>query len=870
MKRTMKSYITALFMALLVVPVLSSSATSADFKADKAFRPPAVPLITCDPYFSIWSYNDNLYEGATRHWTDDHNTLNSVVRVDGKAYRIMGAEPADAPVLEQKSLKVLPTKTIYNFAGAGVNVELTFLQAALPDDIDLMSRPVVYATWNVTATDGKAHDVSVYVDAAMDLVVHERNQAVVWSEADIKGMTTLKAGSKDQNVLRRKGDGVRIDWGYFYLSASNKLKPTAVFAAGNEVRKSFVDTGKISAGAEISQPRKVEDNAPVMAMTFDLKVKAKGDASCQAIFAYDDIYSVLYFGQNLKGYWARNGKTIDDIIVEAVKDYKSIAARCEKFDVELLEDLYNAGGVDYQLLCSLAYRQALAANKIVADAKGMPLMFSKENNSNGCMGTVDVFYPFAPQVLLLNNTLAKATVVPILEYSRSERWRFPFAPHDVGTYPQAMGQVYGGGERSERDQMPVEESGNMIILMAAIAQADNDVAFIKEYWDILTKWADYLKSKGLDPENQLCTDDFAGHMAHNVNLSVKAIVAIGAYAKLADMVGDKAAAESYRETAEQYVKQWIEMAADGDHYKLAFDKPGTWSQKYNLVWDRLLDLNLFPDEVAQTEMAYYKKVQNTYGLPLDNRSEYTKLDWIVWTASITGEKDDFEALVSPIIKFLNDTPNRCPMTDWYWTHNARHRGFKARPVVGGVFIRMMDDKKVWSKWVKKADVVKGTWAKLPKAPKIVDIVPSSADADAQTWYYTFKKPADNWFAVDFDAATSGWKTGKAGFGTDGTPGSNVRTKWDSSHIWIQREFEIGDVPSDLKLFVHHDEDAKVYINGVLACELNGFTGYYEPANISAEALKTIKPGKNKIAISCHQTTGGQYIDAGFVRVIPRD
>ncbi len=863
-----KSLFLGMLLAMLVVSGLVSSATAADFKSDKAFRPPAVPLVACDPYFSIWSFNDNLNDATTRHWTGTDHPMTSLVNVDGKAFRIMGGEPSDVPAMEQTSVKVLPTKTIYNFAGAGVNVELTFLQAALPDDIDLLSRPVVYVTYNVTATDGEAHKVSVYFDAAMDLVVNDPSQAVEWERDDFKGMTTLKAGTKDQNILRRKGDGVRIDWGYLYISATNKQKPDAVFANAAEARSVFAAKSELTDKADMQMPRKVADNTPVMAMAFDLKVKAKKTASCQLILAYDDLYSVLYFGERLEAFWKLGGKTIEKIVVEASKKYKSIAKRCEAFDVELLDDLYAAGGADYQLIGALAYRQALAANKVVADNKGMPLMFSKENFSNGCMGTVDVFYPFAPQVLLLNPTLAKASFVPILEYGRSERWRFPFAPHDIGTYPQAMGQVYGGGERTEDNQMPVEECGNMMLLVAAVVQAENDITFAKDYWDVLTVWAEYLKSKGLDPENQLCTDDFAGHLAHNVNLSVKAIVALGAYAKMADMMGETETASSYRAVAEQYVVQMMEMSDDGDHYRLAFDRPGTWSQKYNLIWDRLLDLKLFPASVAKKEMAYYKKMQNTFGLPLDNRSQYTKLDWIVWTASITGNKDDFMALTAPIAKFLDETPDRVPMTDWYWTQNARHRGFQARPVVGGVFIRLMDNAKVWKKWVKDSDKIKGTWAKLPKAPKIVNIVPSS-DVEAQKWFYSFKKPADNWFKTGFDASAAGWKVGPGGFGTEGTPGATVRTKWDSSDIWIQREFEIGDVPADLKLYVHHDEDAEIYINGVLACEIGGYTGYLEPFDIAKDAFKTIKTGKNKIAIHCHQTTGGQYVDAGFVRVIPQ-
>jgi hypothetical protein len=172
-------------------------------------------------------------------------------------------------------------------------------------------------------------------------------------------------------------------------------------------------------------------------------------------------------------------------------------------------------------------------------------------------------------------------------------------------------------------------------------------------------------------------------------------------------------AREYRALAEQFAARWVKEAAESSRFRLAFDQPGTWSQKYNLVWDRLLGLNLFPASVGQQEMAFYRTVQGSYGLPLDSRRLYTKLDWITWTATLTGRRADFEALVHPIFTFLNTTPHRVPMTDWYWTHDATKVGFQARSVVGGVFLRLLYEPAVWTKWAGREKTKAAGWAGLP-------------------------------------------------------------------------------------------------------------------------------------------------------------
>jgi hypothetical protein len=169
----------------------------------------------------------------------------------------------------------------------------------------------------------------------------------------------------------------------------------------------------------------------------------------------------------------------------------------------------------------------------------------------------------------------------------------------------------------------------------------------------------------MDPENQLATNDMSGHLAHNADLSIKAIIGLGACGQLCAATHRESEARLYLALARKYAQQWQSMADDNDHYRLAFDLPGTWSQKHNLIWDQVLVLNLFPPEVARKELAFYRTKLNVFGLPFDNRATYSLVDWTIWTASLAKSKADFEEYVAPLYRFANESPSRVPLMVFY-------------------------------------------------------------------------------------------------------------------------------------------------------------------------------------------------------------
>lgn len=580
---------TSLILLVCCLWILNVSCGSGNlFQPDKknALRAPSYPLITIDPYTSIWSFTDQLNEDATRHWTGKEQGLLGVIEVDGVSYRFMGKEASEegTPVrfekaAVQQSVNVLPTQTYYTFECGPVCLDLIFTSPLLLNDLDRMSTPVNYISWQVRATDGKTHETRLTVEVSPSLAVHSDDQAVTVAFEEENGISYVKAGTVEQSVLARKGDDVRIDWGYFYLAARTE-KQTEM---------------KVSDRQQLVYSR-------------DMGTVSDSPQSGFLMVGYDDLYSIQYFKDNRMGYWKHNGKkNIRQAFEGSAEEYRSVMDRCRHFDTRLMEDAEEAGGKEYADLCAVAYRQAVAAHKLIEDKDGNLLFLSKENFSNGSIGTVDVTYPSAPLFLLYNPELLKGMLNPIFHYSESGQWNKPFAAHDVGTYPHANGQTYPF-------DMPVEECGNMLILTTAIALREGNADYAREHWKTLGVWANYLLKEGLDPENQLCTDDFAGHLAHNANLSIKAIMGIAGYGKLAEMLGDKEQAVRYVSAAREMAEKWERMADDGDHFRLTFDRENTWSQKYNLVWDKVLGLHIFPERIARKEVAFYLSRQQPFGL----------------------------------------------------------------------------------------------------------------------------------------------------------------------------------------------------------------------------------------------------------------
>ncbi|KAK8789943.1 hypothetical protein WA158_006723 [Blastocystis sp. Blastoise] len=682
-------------MNCLVLALLFASVFA--LKPIDGFRPPSVPLIVMDPFISVWSHNDNLYDTWPRHWKGSCMSMSGMIRVDKKAYRWMG-DTSDGiePHVTQKSVVVYPTRTIYVFEQDGVELTVTFGAPDFVDKIEYLSLPFTYINYSVRSIDGKSHNVQVYFDNTAEMATDDGQHMVDWKYEDTPGYTTLSVGHTNAEVMNSIHD--RITWGRWYISSPSSPFLTSATLLAKDSRLSFANNTAYPKNE--TEFRKVSDKWPVLTFTFDFGTINESPLEQYMVASYDVIYGMHYFGSNFIPYWKHLYNDMNTLLIKnahlnKAENYKLM----EQFDNDLMEKIYKKVPNDeYLTMTTLVYRQVTGGMEIVWNhIEEKSWIFMKEISSNGADGgdisTVDVIYPAVPLFLFLAPKTFKQILYPVLEYSNVETAKYGYsnpydyewAPHHIGSWPIA------NIKQEDQENMPVEETGNMLQLVLAIVQrTDNDLEWLKNYWPLLKKWADYLVKFLPDPGNQLCTDDFMGASPHNINLAIKGIVGLGAYAELMKVKGDKEQADLYNSLTESYYKWYKTMAYNNDHSKLQYDLPDSWSLKYNMVFQTVLNINIFSKEDMLLDATYYHDKQlNKCGVPLDSRATFTKADWLMWSACM-GTEEQLYAIIHAMYTFANTSPSRVPFSDWYQTvDDCKVVAFRARTVIGGIYMPLL-------------------------------------------------------------------------------------------------------------------------------------------------------------------------------------
>lgn len=666
----------------------------------KGFVPPSIPLIVMDPYMNIWSTDTNLYDDWPKYWNSKVKAFSGFIRIDGSSYRFMGPnnDQVDIDAVVQTSVTVWPTRTIYEFNDPQQRVHLTvqFTSPLLPQRWDILSRPTTYITLTVKSLDGVKHSVQLYYDNTAEVAVNNTSQEVTGRKFQVSNSdfdaTVLEIGTKSQIPFDITFDGDCIDWGYAYVSVKKDSSESAVIANSITARTTFISTGELPSSDDTNFPRPADQKWPVMAVAWDIPLDEVSEVSKFITFAYDDVYSIKFFNHNFQPYWRRPSgfNNISELLSAAIVDYRSLMSDCETFDLQTYQQLRDKGGDEYATLTAITYRQTVASTKLVWNDKlNVPYVFLKDISSGGAVSTVHIVLKASPLLLYHDPQYLIHLLLPIFAYCNNETGNSQFnynrhwAPVNLGTYPMPAIKL------TQQGIMPMEQSGNMLIMLAAATQqlgVRSTVAWYPKYWHLLQDWVNNIVSKLPNPGNQASHDDVMAPTRQNANLAIKGIVALGAFSEICRILGRMTEQDYFLNLAKSFAVQWVKLAVEGNHYKLYYDLNNTWSLKYNLMFEKVLGLSIFPEDVISTEMAYYLKYRlNTYGIPMDNRGVYTRIDVVSWVAAMTADVDQQRKIFSVLYNWAKNTQPSTPLTDWYDTVSGKQFKFTARAAVGGLY-----------------------------------------------------------------------------------------------------------------------------------------------------------------------------------------
>ncbi|KAF9057677.1 DUF1793-domain-containing protein [Panaeolus papilionaceus] len=659
------------------------------------FNPPSFPLAVRTPYLSAWlpqGAGAALNDAWPTFWTGQIVGWAGFVKVDGTAYSFLGAPGVPGASFNkavQKSSKFTSTQSIFVLSAGPVDITVTFLSPVEPQDLVKQSTPFSYMAVSAASTDGAAHSVQVYSDISAEWVSGDNSLTANWTTTTSNGTITHQVQLARQAPFSEIND--HTQYGSAFYSLSNTAGTTFQSGADVTVRAQFINNGRLP-NTQDTNFRAISNSWPVFGLSRDLgSIKS---STGPVVFSVGHVrdpairYIVANGGiqQRSLFFWSQFSST-SALISSFLGDFSSALSRANTFDSKVQADA-NKISADYTAIVELSIRQALGATEITLskNANGSfntsdVIVFMKEISSDGNVNTVDVIFPAWPVLLYTNPALGKHLLEGLFRYQATGQYPNKWSVHDLGgSYPNATGHNDGRDEA-----MPVEESGNMIIMALSYAQKTGDTSHLRQYSALLNQWTQFLIEDSLIPANQISTDDFAGSLANQTNLAIKGIIGINAMSQISTILGNTEQAKNYSQIATSFVTKWQNLAESSTarHLTLSYGNAGSWGLTYNLFADKLLKLNTFPESVYTMQTNWYKTVAQPFGVPLDTRHTYTKSDWEIWTAAIMTDTSTRDLFISSVKKWASDGLSSQPLGDWYETTNGTPEGFRARPVVGG-------------------------------------------------------------------------------------------------------------------------------------------------------------------------------------------
>ncbi|KAJ5604393.1 hypothetical protein N7510_009547 [Penicillium lagena] len=643
--------------------------------------PPSYPLAVRNPYLSTWMPSDrvqNLPHAEPQFWAGQNLGWSVIVRVDGRAYSLMGVQNANAsgihPAIVHRA-EFTASHSVFDLSAGPVALTLDFFSPVSPSNYLRHSLPFSYLTVHVTKSRG--HDIQVYSDIDGRWTGRPRRSQSAFEEADGLAYYSLTVPTARKYA---EANDMAL-WGRAILASRPSDSSTLTSSSGNAaaVRGLFAGEG-ILAGVH-----ETWSHESVVALAHDLG-KVDGGASVNFVVGYERDHAINYLGEPQTGYYRAKYPTTSKALSFFMDDYADALLESVKLDQELASSATAAAGPKYADIVTLSTRQAYGGIDVTIPADSLDtnevLAFIKELSSDGNVNTIDVIMPAFPIYYVMDPDYIRLLLEPVMKYLDAGRWRLPYTIHDLGSsYPHAVGH-----DDQRAEPMPIEECGNLLILALAYVRATGDVSWAAQYTEIFKKYADYLAHNSIDIANQLSSNDAAGPLPNETNLAIKAAVGLKAF-------GEMSGYEYYSRVGNEHASLFFEQGLGTDDEKTHFvlrypDRPKSWKTPYNLFPDVLFDLDTFPEEAYKMNDNFFRS--KSYGVPLDNRQDWAKSDWNMWLAGTFGTttRDEF---VDDLWAFMTSGKHTWPFSDRYVATSKKGANpgtpilCRARPTVGGHF-----------------------------------------------------------------------------------------------------------------------------------------------------------------------------------------
>lgn len=614
-----------------------------------------------------------------------------MARVDNETYSLFGVPDPVAGVRagSLQSAEYTTTHTTFVIDAGSAKFILDFFSPVSPQNLIRQSLPFSYLTVSASGTNGATASIQIYSDIDNSWTGQfgeyvETDWTYALSEESTSVLTLTPGGTalySEVNQMAQWGTAV-------YCTQESGSTVAPMVGDMDSVRSRFATNGTL--GGDWSwQP------GSVIAYSHDLGTVGSA-ANVTFVIGYVTNPSVNYMGTGRSEYWHASTQDINAGCVHMILDFEAADAESRNLDATIANKASSVAGSNYSDIVTLSVRQVFGAMQITIPEDTLDtndvMIFMKEISSGGNVNTMDVILSLSPIMYVMAPGWIALLLEPTMQYLESDSWPHNWTIHDIGTnYPNATGHNNGTAE-----QMPVEECGNVILLAHVYLCATGDMEWVNQYANLFKLYADYLVRNGQYPTAQLSSDDGAGPMANQTGLAIKAAIALNAYGR---MFGQSSYSDIGRSFANSLYEEKVGTDSNQTHFTLLEGDDSSWELEYNLFMDIILDLHTFPNEAYAMQADYYPKVRAELGVPLDDRVDWGKTDWMHWAAATgmasgvdnEGTRDMF---IDDVHAFLTYGLSFVPFSDNFFveTNGSDIAGtfnlYRARPVVGGHFALM--------------------------------------------------------------------------------------------------------------------------------------------------------------------------------------